>query len=202
MQLTIKKEGSLLDAMLEAFGSASRTTVKQRIAHGNVRVNGRMETNPGRALKPGDTVEYLKQAVTQHKVAPPFPVLYEDASLLVAVKPAGLLSVGERGLGGTSFYQQMLAWVKETSKGKERLFVVHRLDKETSGLILLAKNERAHRWLQDQFRLRKIQKVYLALVDGHPPTPSGRIEAPIGRDPKARKEYTERLRQLAQVMGL
>jgi 23S rRNA pseudouridine1911/1915/1917 synthase len=64
---------------------------------------------------------------------------------------------------------------------------VHRLDKETSGLILIAKNERAHRWLQDQFRLRKVDKTYLALVDGKPPTPSGRVETHIGRDPKNRK---------------
>ena len=66
--------------------------------------------------------------------------------------------------------------------------MVHRLDKETSGLIVLAKNERAHRWLQDQFRLRKVEKTYLALVDGAPPTPSGRVEAAIGRDPKHRKK--------------
>jgi 23S rRNA pseudouridine1911/1915/1917 synthase len=71
--------------------------------------------------------------------------------------------------------------------GEERPGVVHRLDKETSGLILLAKNERAHRWLQDQFRLRKVDKTYLALVDGKPPTPSGRVEAYIGRDPSHRK---------------
>jgi 23S rRNA pseudouridine1911/1915/1917 synthase len=72
--------------------------------------------------------------------------------------------------------------------GEERPGVVHRLDKETSGLILLAKNDHAHRWLQDQFRLRKVEKTYLALVDGAPPTPSGRVEAPIGRDPSHRKK--------------
>jgi 23S rRNA pseudouridine1911/1915/1917 synthase len=66
--------------------------------------------------------------------------------------------------------------------------VVHRLDKDTSGIILLAKNERAHRWLQDQFRLRKVEKDYLALVDGRPPTPTGRVEAPIGRDPQQRRQ--------------
>jgi 23S rRNA pseudouridine1911/1915/1917 synthase len=71
--------------------------------------------------------------------------------------------------------------------GEERPGVVHRLDKDTSGLILLAKNERAHRWLQDQFRLRKVEKTYLALVDGKPPTPSGRVEAYIGRDPSHRR---------------
>jgi 23S rRNA pseudouridine1911/1915/1917 synthase len=72
--------------------------------------------------------------------------------------------------------------------GEERPGVVHRLDKETSGLILMAKNDRAHRWLQDQFRLRKVVKQYLALVDGQPPTPSGKIDAPIGRDPSHRKK--------------
>lgn len=66
--------------------------------------------------------------------------------------------------------------------------IVHRLDKDTSGLILLAKNERMHRHLGTQFRDRKVHKTYLALVDGHPPTPSGRIEAPIGRNPKDRKQ--------------
>ncbi len=65
--------------------------------------------------------------------------------------------------------------------------IVHRLDKDTSGVLLVAKNDRAHQYLQDQFRLQKVTKIYLALVDGRPPTPSGRIEAAIGRDPGERK---------------
>jgi 23S rRNA pseudouridine1911/1915/1917 synthase len=65
--------------------------------------------------------------------------------------------------------------------------VVHRLDKDTSGLILMAKDDRTHRFLQRQFKRREVQKQYLALVDGRPPTPQGRIEAPVGRDPKHRK---------------
>jgi 23S rRNA pseudouridine1911/1915/1917 synthase len=71
--------------------------------------------------------------------------------------------------------------------GERRPGIVHRLDKDTSGLLLVAKNDRAHRWLQEQFRNRKVEKVYLALVDGHPPTPRGRIEAPVGRDPLHRQ---------------
>ncbi len=64
---------------------------------------------------------------------------------------------------------------------------MHRLDKDTSGLIILAKNDHAHQWLQNQFKQRRVEKVYLALVDGQPPTPTGRIEAPIERDPAHRK---------------
>jgi 23S rRNA pseudouridine1911/1915/1917 synthase len=72
--------------------------------------------------------------------------------------------------------------------GEHRPGVVHRLDKDTSGLILLAKNDQTHHRLQDQFRLRQVKKVYLALVDGLPPTPTGRVEAAIGRDPSHRKK--------------
>jgi 23S rRNA pseudouridine1911/1915/1917 synthase len=72
--------------------------------------------------------------------------------------------------------------------GEQRPGIVHRLDKETSGLIVVAKNERAHRWLQDQFRLRKVHKTYLALLDGKPPTPIGRVEAEIARDPSHRQQ--------------
>jgi len=71
--------------------------------------------------------------------------------------------------------------------GEERPGIVHRLDKDTSGLIVIAKNERAHRWLQDQFKSRKVEKIYLALVDSKPPTPAGRVEAPIGRNTTHRK---------------
>ena len=63
--------------------------------------------------------------------------------------------------------------------------IVHRLDKDTSGLIILAKNDHAHHWLQDQFRTRQVVKTYLALVDGKPPTPNGRVDAPIGRETRA-----------------
>lgn len=70
---------------------------------------------------------------------------------------------------------------------KKRPGIVHRLDKDTSGVILVAKNEKSHTWLQSQFKLRNVEKQYLALVDGHPPTKSGRILAPIYRDKHQRK---------------
>ncbi len=74
--------------------------------------------------------------------------------------------------------------------GVQRPGVVHRLDKDTSGLILLAKDDATHQWLQNQFRLRKVKKTYIALVDGTLPTPTGRIEATIGRDPSKRMQMS------------
>jgi len=72
--------------------------------------------------------------------------------------------------------------------GVQRPGIIHRLDKDTSGLIIFAKNDKAHQWVMNQFSSRKVKKSYLALVDGRPPTPEGRIEAPIGRDPSDRKK--------------
>jgi 23S rRNA pseudouridine1911/1915/1917 synthase len=182
MKVKITKETSLLDHMLEELQTASKTTVKNKIVHGNVRVNGKMATNPAVILKAGDAVEYVKQAVRINKVKPPYQTLFEDDAILVAVKPAGLLTVGERGLGGTSFYQQMQAYVKENSKGKERLFVVHRLDREVSGILLFAKSEKVQEEIKNHWMDTK--KLYYALVEGQPKEDKGTIRSWLaeGRD--------------------
>jgi len=105
-------------------------------------------------------------------------------------KPAGMVVHPAAGHDSGTLVHAVLGYDPEIEGigGEERPGVVHRLDKETSGLILLAKNDNAHHWLQDQFRLRQVEKTYLALVDGAPPTPSGRVEAAIGRDPSHRKQ--------------
>jgi 23S rRNA pseudouridine1911/1915/1917 synthase len=175
MKVKITKETTLLEHMLGEFQSASKTTVKQKIVHGNVRVNGKMVTNPAVMLKAGDAVEYVKQAVKINKVKPPYQVLFEDDAILVAVKPAGLLTIGDRGLGGTSFYQQMQAYVKENSKGRERLFVVHRLDREVSGILLFAKSEALQEQIKNHWMDTK--KLYYALVEGQPTEDKGTIRS-------------------------
>jgi 23S rRNA pseudouridine1911/1915/1917 synthase len=103
---------------------------------------------------------------------------------MVVNKPAGMVVHPAAGNNSGTLVHAALAHAPDMVGigGEKRPGVVHRLDKNTSGLILLAKNDHAHHFLQEQFRLRKTVKVYIALVDGKPPTPSGRIEAPIGRD--------------------
>jgi 23S rRNA pseudouridine1911/1915/1917 synthase len=120
----------------------------------------------------------------------PLDILFENDDLLVVNKPAGMVVHPAAGHDKGTLVHAVLGYDPEMEGigGEERPGVVHRLDKETSGLILLAKNDLAHHWLQDQFRLRKVEKIYLALVDGAPPTPSGRVEAPVGRDPSHRKK--------------
>ncbi|MDP1621847.1 MAG: RluA family pseudouridine synthase [Bacteroidales bacterium] len=184
MKVKITKEITLLEHLLEELQTASKTTAKQKIVHGNVRVNGKMVTNPAAMLKPGDAVEYVKQVVKIHKVKPPYQTLFEDDAILVAVKPAGLLTIGDRGLGGTSFYQQMQAYVKENSKGKERLFIVHRLDREVSGILLFAKSEKLQEEIKNHWMDTK--KLYYALVEGQPTEDKGTIRSWLaeGRDQK------------------
>jgi len=175
MKAKVETEISLWEYLLKEFITASRTTVKNRITHGNVKVNGRMVTNPATVIRPGDEVEYSRQIVRQHKVTPPYPVIFEDDSILVSEKPAGLLTIGDRGLGGTSFYQIMQGYAKEASKGKERLFVVHRLDREVSGLILFAKSEELQQKIKEGWR--ETRKLYYALVEGQPKDDQGTIRS-------------------------
>jgi len=158
-----------------------------------VRVDGAAATKASRTMGLGAAVEV--------RIPPPAPsglvgeaipldILFENDDLLVVNKPAGMVVHPSPGHEVGTLVHAVLGHVPDLEGigGEERPGVVHRLDKETSGLILLAKNERAHRWLQDQFRLRKVEKTYLALVDGAPPTPTGRVEAPVGRDPAHRKK--------------
>lgn len=175
MKKTARKEQILLEFVAEMLGATSKTAAKQRIVHGNVKVNNRMATNPAILLAAGDVVEYLKQEVKVNRIKPPYQVLFEDEFILAAVKPAGLLTIGDKGTGGTSFYQQMLAWVKEKSKGKERIFVVHRLDREVSGILVFAKSEALQEKIKEQWGDAK--KLYYALVEGHPPQDKGTIRS-------------------------
>ncbi|MBL7139145.1 MAG: RluA family pseudouridine synthase [Bacteroidales bacterium] len=166
---------TLSELLLKEFRHASRTTVKKMIAHGNVKVNGRMNTNPATRVTPEDTVEYTKQVINLNRMKPPYSIIFEDDYLLVAEKPAGLLTVGDRGQGGTSFYKELLEYVKENTEGKERLYVVHRLDREVSGLLVFAKTEKIQQQLKNDWN--HTRKLYYALVEGFPEKEKGTIRS-------------------------
>lgn len=171
----------------------SRSRIQGLIANAFVDVNGQPAKKAGQTLENGFSVTVrVPAAVPANLVAEDIPldVLFENDDLLVVNKPAGMVVHPAAGHSSGTLVNAVLGYDPEIEGigGEERPGVVHRLDKETSGLIVLAKNERAHRWLQDQFRLRKVEKTYLALVDGKPPTPTGRVETFIGRDPSHRKK--------------
>ena len=170
----------------------SRSRIQGLIAEGFVDVNDHAAKKAGQTLESESTVTVrIPPPVPTDLVAEniPLDILFENDDMLVVNKDAGMVVHPAVGHADGTLVNAVLGYDPEIEGigGEERPGVVHRLDKETSGLILLAKNERAHRWLQDQFRLRRVDKTYLALVDGRPPTPSGRVEAHIGRDPSHRK---------------
>jgi 23S rRNA pseudouridine1911/1915/1917 synthase len=170
----------------------SRSRIQGLIADGFVDVNEHTAKKAGQTLESESTVTVrIPPPVPTDLVAEniPLDILFENDDMLVVNKDAGMVVHPAAGHADGTLVNAVLGYDPEIEGigGEERPGVVHRLDKETSGLILLAKNERAHRWLQDQFRLRRVDKTYLALVDGRPPTPSGRVEAHIGRDPSHRK---------------
>jgi 23S rRNA pseudouridine1911/1915/1917 synthase len=171
----------------------SRSRLQGLISDGFVKVSGEQVVKSGWMVKPGDTIELIIPPPQPTDLVPediPLQIVFENNDLIVVDKPAGMVVHPAAGHYTGTLVHAALAHAPEMEGigGEQRPGVVHRLDKDTSGLILMAKNDRAHRWLQDQFRLRKVVKIYLALVDGHPPTPTGRIEAPIGRDPAHRKQ--------------
>lgn len=183
-----------LDIFLtDKFPQHSRTRIQKWIAGGAVQINGRLITKAGYLLELNDgiTLEVPEpEPTTILAEAIGLDILYEDPDLIVINKPAGMVVHPSVGHTSGTIVNAALSHAPEMEGigGEGRPGIVHRLDKDTSGILLLAKNDIAHRFLQNQFRDRKIHKTYLALVDGKPPTPEGIIEASIARDPSHRKK--------------
>ena len=194
--LSFRYEGgsvSRLDKFLvTCLPEYSRTRLQALIENGSILVDGTVAHKSGQMLYLGDLVQVHIPPPEPTELVPediPLDIIFENEDLMVVNKPAGMVVHPAAGHKSGTLVHAALAHAPEMIGigGEKRPGVVHRLDKDTSGLILLAKNDQAHRWLQDQFRLRKTIKTYIALVDGRPPTPSGRIEAAIGRDRVHRK---------------
>lgn len=171
----------------------SRSRIQKWIASGAVTVNGKIITKTGYMLEEDDIVVLNTPEPEPTQILAEsihLDVIYEDEDMLVINKPAGMVVHPGAGHATGTVVNAALAHSPEMEGigGEGRPGVVHRLDKDTSGILLLAKNDTTHRWLQDQFRLRKIHKVYIALVDGKPPTREGIIDASISRDPSHRKQ--------------
>jgi 23S rRNA pseudouridine1911/1915/1917 synthase len=170
----------------------SRSRLQSLIKAGYVSIEGRVISKPSEILSGKVQIEILVPPQTPSDLIPeyiPLEIIFENDDVIVVNKPAGMVVHPSAGHDSGTLVHAALAHAPamEGIGGKTRPGIVHRLDKDTSGIILLAKNDLSHRWLQNQFSSRQVEKIYTALVDGSPPTPSGRVEAPIGRDPHNRK---------------
>jgi 23S rRNA pseudouridine1911/1915/1917 synthase len=189
----VKQDRERLDVFLTScLPEFSRSRIQGLIRDGFVIIGGEMVTKTGRDLESGEQIQIrIPPVVPSGLIAEDIPldIIFENGDLVVVNKPAGMVVHPSPGHSNGTLVHAALGHIPELEGigGEERPGIVHRLDKDTSGLIVIAKNERAHRWLQEQFKSRAVEKFYLALVDGKPPTPTGRVEAPIGRNSTHRK---------------
>ncbi|MEI8131587.1 MAG: RluA family pseudouridine synthase [Leptolinea sp.] len=165
----------------------SRSRVQALIRSQHVQVNGAIPIKTGLLLEGNEEIYVVEPEVEPSHIQPeeiPLEVIFENSDLLIVNKPAGMVVHPAIGHKSGTLANAALGHDPDLEGvgGEKRPGIVHRLDKDTSGLIVIAKNDAAHQWLQQQFKDRTVVKTYLALVDGHPRTPTGRIEAHIGRD--------------------
>jgi len=171
----------------------SRSRLKALIQEGRVRLQEQLITDPSRKIKPGEvyavSVPAAVSAVPEAEDMP-LTVVYEDSDLIVIDKPAGLVVHPAPGNPEHTLVNALLHHCGDSLSGiggVRRPGIVHRIDKDTSGLVVAAKTEAAHHGLAGLFARHDIERAYLALVQGLPNPTSGRIEGAIGRDPRDRK---------------
>ena len=189
MPLTAEGKERLDRFVARMMPEHSRTRVTQAIREGQVRVEGEVVTKPSFELRPGQLVEVAGVPQPEpHNLQPadiPLDVRYDDDDLLVVNKPRGMASHPAPGLGPSTLVNALLArsHALSTHAGEWRPGIVHRLDKETTGLMLVAKNDRAHRALAEQIKDKRAERTYVAVVYGLPVHDRFVVNKPIGRHP-------------------
>ena len=182
--------GERLDVVLAARGEVTRTLAQRAIKNGLVTLNGG-QARPSHRLELSDLVEgELPETIVAAPAAEDIPVdvRYSDDHLLVISKPAGLVTHPARGHETGTLVNALLALGGTLSQQNSiRPGIVHRLDKDTSGLLLIAKDDATQEALVEAIRRREVERRYLALVRGVPPAATGTIEAPVGRHPTKRR---------------
>jgi 23S rRNA pseudouridine1911/1915/1917 synthase len=172
----------------------SRSRLQQLIRDGFVRLNN-STSRPRQIVRGGDKIELTEPPLEKIETLPqaiPLEILFEDDDLIVINKPAGLVVHPGAGHREHTLVNALLNHCETLSGigGTERPGIVHRLDKETSGCLVVAKNDATHRDLSKQFAARTVEKIYLALVAGKLPKTAGVIEGKIGRHPVHRKQMS------------
>lgn len=190
----VNKNSERLDKYLaEQIPDLSRSRIQDLIKNGFIRIDGEPINKVSTLLSSPCSIEVTIPPAEPSTLVPepmPLDIIYEDENIIVVNKPAGIVVHPSNGHQSGTLVHALLAHAPFLQGiGRiQRPGIVHRLDRDTSGVLLVAKNEKTHRFLQEQFKSRKVNKTYLALVDGHPPTPTGRIETGIQRDPTQRKK--------------
>jgi 23S rRNA pseudouridine1911/1915/1917 synthase len=157
----------------ENFPNSSKNKIRKMLTGGRVNVNGKVQHKAKTEINKSDIVEILDISISKENTPPPVKkqtkinIIYEDEFILVVDKPAGLLSIATNKLETDTLHSKCVDYVK-TSDPKNWCFIVHRLDKETSGVMVLAHDKDSKEYLQEQFANREVYRIYHALVEGNP----------------------------------
>ncbi len=189
--VTPEEAGARTDVIVARLTGASRSLVSDAVKRGDVRVNG-SAVKPSHPLEADDMLEYVVGERAPLVATPEeieLPILYEDDDLLVVNKPAGMVTHPAHGATSGTLVNALLAHIGTLPGDPLRPGLVHRLDRDTSGLLVVAKTPEALSALGIAMKARRIHREYLGLVHGVPQYPQGRVDGPVGRDPHNRLKY-------------
>ncbi len=179
---SVNRPALLLEFLIASSPDQSRTKIKSWLSHRRVLVDGEPVTRFDHPLRPGQRVSVVRGGTAAGASLPPgLTIVYEDESLVVVDKPAGLLSVATEAEKERTAYRALSRHVKRESPGN-KIFIVHRLDREASGLLMFAKSARVKERLQNDWRTIVHERTYLAVVEGKVEKDDGTIESRIGEN--------------------
>lgn len=189
MQHKVEQGSERIDTYLSNLLSISRSQVLPCLKKGLILVNNKV-AKASHILREGDIIDYPEiitssnQDILSESIS--LDIIHEDEHIMIVNKPCGMVTHPSVHQNSGTLVNALMAYSKTLSdlNGKERLGIVHRLDKDTSGLIIVAKNNQAHQYMADLFQLRRITKNYIAICEGHFPDQNARISYPIEKFPE------------------
>ena len=181
--MKFEEEIDLLEAVQKMLPSSKRNTLRRMLTEGRIRVDGKIIHKARHTVSIGSEVSVTDRSIAAEEAPPPQPkkkririkILYEDEHILVVNKQAGLLSVATDKMEPDTLHSRSLDYLREENE-KAWIYIVHRLDRETSGVMVFAKHKRHKEYLQEQFAARSVHRVYHALIQGTPEKQSGTIQ--------------------------
>ncbi len=194
INLQVEEQGERIDRYLsQQLSDLSRSRIQQLIEEGNVQLNDKVCTSKKTTVQPGDRISLVIPKAKPLELEPeaiPLDILYEDDSLIILNKPADLVVHPAAGHESGTLVNAILAHCPNLTGigGVQRPGIVHRLDKDTTGAIAIAKTDQAHQHLQAQLKAKTARREYLGVVYGAPSAENGTIDQPIGRHPIDRKK--------------